>query len=99
MIKLMHVQCPAVYNSCFWNFPETAWRKMNCRQATHPIFTCFLGSREEPPGGERCAARRRVTTNPDSGFLLELPGSDEHSPGDADQFWFGFGVLSVLIGF
>jgi len=37
---------------------------MNCRQATHPIFTCFLGSREEPPGGERCAARRRVTDQP-----------------------------------
>jgi len=70
MIKLMHVQYPAVYNSCFWNFPETAWRMMNCRQATHPIFTCFLGSREEPPGGERCVARRRVTTNPDSGFCL-----------------------------
>jgi len=39
MIKLMHVQCPTVYNSCFWNFLETAWRTMNCRQATHPIFT------------------------------------------------------------
>ncbi|QCE10972.1 hypothetical protein DEO72_LG10g2205 [Vigna unguiculata] len=70
---------------------ETAWRTMNCRQATHPIFTCFLGSREEPPGGERCAPRRRVTTNPDSGVLLELPGGDGHPPGDADQllvrFW------------
>jgi len=50
-------------------------------------FYLFLGSREEPPGGDRCAARRRVTTNPDSGFLLELPGDDEHPPGDADQFW------------
>ncbi|QCE00353.1 hypothetical protein DEO72_LG7g1643 [Vigna unguiculata] len=50
-------------------------------------FYLFLGSREEPPGGERCVARRRVTTNPDSRFLLELPGGDEHPPGDADQFW------------
>jgi len=38
-------------------------------------------------------------TNPDSGFLLELPGGDENPLGNADQFWFSFGVLSVLIGF
>ena len=62
-------------------------------------FYLFLGSKEEPPGGELCTARRRVTTNPDSRCLLELPGGDEHTPGDADQFGFGFGVLSVLIGF
>jgi len=29
--------------------------------------------------------------------LLELPGGDEHPPGDASQFWLGFGVLSVLV--
>ena len=32
-----------------------------------------------------------------AGFLLELPGGDEHPPGDASQFWLGFGVLSVLV--
>jgi len=29
--------------------------------------------------------------------LLELPGDDEHPPGDASQLWLGFGVLSVLV--
>jgi len=26
----------------------------------------------------------------------ELPGSDEHPPSDANQYWFDFGVLGFL---
>jgi len=26
----------------------------------------------------------------------ELPGGDEHLPGDANQFWFNFDALDVL---
>ncbi|QCE10246.1 hypothetical protein DEO72_LG10g1474 [Vigna unguiculata] len=35
------------------------------------IFVWFLGSYEEPPGGEPYAARRRILFNPGSGFPYE----------------------------
>jgi len=28
------------------NFPETAWRAIHSRQATHDIFVIFLGSKD-----------------------------------------------------
>jgi len=36
MIPLCHDQF-----SCFWKFPETAWRDTRSRQATHPNFSVF----------------------------------------------------------
>jgi len=43
----------------FWvsrNFPETVWWTITYRQATHPLFACFLGSWDEPPSRECYAA-------------------------------------------
>jgi len=45
----------------FWNFPETAWRVTNHRQATH-ANSCILGSRKR----NRLAALSR--------FADEAPG-------------------------
>jgi len=39
-------------------FPETAWRAAHSRQAAH-VSLVFLGSLEEPPGGE--SLYRQVT--------------------------------------
>jgi len=73
---------------------------MNYRQATHVVLPIFLGSFKEPPNGEHRAARPHNQSNPIFWVFDELPGSDEHPPGDASQFgsilvFRGFGVLSV----
>jgi len=56
------------YISCFWNFPETAWRAMNCSKATNMFLCDFLGSWEEPPNGKECAAMRHISDQPVLGF-------------------------------
>jgi len=52
----------------------------------HAVFYSFLGSCEEPPGDELCAARQRKLCHPISRFLSELPGSEEHPLGDVSRF-------------
>jgi len=77
-------------------FLETAWRVKKCRQTTHLHCVIFgflerncLAACPWPLGDAYC-------TTQFSEFLDEAPGSDEHSPGDTNQFWFDFDVLDVL---
>jgi len=44
---------------------------------------CFWVPYEEPPGSTSLTAKRHMCVNPVSGFLVEWPGDDEHSPSDA----------------
>ena len=60
-------------------------------------FSCFLGSREEPPGGELSAARRRKLRRPVFWVDHELPGSEEHPPGDAFRFYLIFGFCMFWV--
>jgi len=46
----------------------------------------FLGSCEEPPGGEALYRQATQACNPFLGFSDELPGGDEFSPGGASLF-------------
>jgi len=68
---------------------------MNCRQKTHVFWLGFwvptrnrLAASLVPSGDAYCSTQ----------FLGfdELSGGDEHLPGDANQFWFDFGVLGFL---
>jgi len=54
--------------SCFWKFPKTAWRTMNCHQATHPISMQLWVPTEEPPGSITLLTKRRVLTSQFFGF-------------------------------
>ena len=70
----------------FLNFsPETAWRATHSRQAAHASLVCFWFP-EEPLGGESLYCQAPRTYNSVSGFCDELPGGDEHPPGDVNLF-------------
>jgi len=49
-------------------------------------YCVFLGSCEEPPGGEALYRQATQACNPFLGFSDELPGGDEFSPGGASLF-------------
>jgi len=50
------------------------------------ILVCFLGSREEPLGGEALYRQTTQACNLVLGFLDELPGGDEFLPGSVGLF-------------
>jgi len=50
------------------------------------LFCVILVPKMDLPGGTSLSARRRFLTNPVFGFWHELPGGDEHPPGDTNMF-------------
>jgi len=77
------------------NFPETAWRTTDSRQAAHVNIGCFwVGTRERLAVKPYTGRWRKLITI--SGFFFyELPGGDEYPPGDAS----GFGSVLVFCVF
>jgi len=63
--------------------PRTARRAAQSRQAAHVLLYGLGFLEEEPPSGTFPAARRRMTSYQNFGFLDELPGGNEQPPYEA----------------
>jgi len=62
-----------------------------------PSHLCAnLGSRKRTAWRHNLGCQATHAGLPSFLGFVELPSGDEHPPGDANQFWFDFKVLSVL---
>ena len=67
---------------CLWlvyNVLCFAMIKLHEHPPFHAVFRGFWVSAQKPPGGDDGAAKRRISSNPNSGFYHELPGSEMES--------------------
>jgi len=56
----------------------------------------FLEIFQKPHGGKLPTARRRILKNPNFWVLVELPGSDEYPPADANHSGSIFDDFEIL---